>query len=230
MFEDIVNVSSSDTDEALELLTLASGHSYSSQVALNNSQVASSESSTGSEWFEDWPEANDVAASIYVALTTDPLPSHLERGGASHRPRGRSRARNNEVASASGDQQPAERKSVGRKLRDQSSASRKPHDRKCSPVKPPIRMSAASGSRNRKSTEAKKLLADSNSEAPLLPHDVEDSFQRGYYSPWIKLDRSEWEIIYRACECVVLYFIVVMGVSCAVLTTLLSAPSCTSCF
>jgi hypothetical protein len=85
VFEDVVNVSLSDTDEALELLTLESGHDYSPRFALNDAHVASSKSSTGNEWFKDWPEANDMAASVYVALTAEPLPSRPDHGEASHR-------------------------------------------------------------------------------------------------------------------------------------------------
>jgi hypothetical protein len=55
------------TDKALELLT----------PAMDGAWVASFESSTGSEWFEDWLEPNDMAANIYVALTAEPSPSRL---------------------------------------------------------------------------------------------------------------------------------------------------------
>jgi hypothetical protein len=74
VFEDIVNVSSSDTDEALELLTLESGRDYLPRTALNDAQVASSESIMGREWFKYWPEANDVAVNVYVALTAESSP------------------------------------------------------------------------------------------------------------------------------------------------------------
>jgi hypothetical protein len=80
MFEDVANVSSSDTDEALELLTLESCRDYSPRSALNDAHVASSESSTGSEWFKDWPEANIKVANVYVALTTESSPSRAYRG------------------------------------------------------------------------------------------------------------------------------------------------------
>jgi hypothetical protein len=69
--EDVVVVSSSDTDEALEFLMLESERGDSPCPALNDMQMTLSESSTGSEWFKDWLEANDMVANIYVALTAE---------------------------------------------------------------------------------------------------------------------------------------------------------------
>jgi hypothetical protein len=57
----VVNLSSSDTKEALELLSLP----------LSNRCL-----SFDSDLFEDWLEANDMVASVYVVLTTDALSSH----------------------------------------------------------------------------------------------------------------------------------------------------------
>jgi hypothetical protein len=80
---DTVNLSSSDTEEALELLSLSPTRGY-------HSLLSNLRSSSDSELFEDWPEANDIAASIYVALTTDTLISHastadsLRSGQKSH--------------------------------------------------------------------------------------------------------------------------------------------------
>jgi hypothetical protein len=53
VLEDVVNVSSSDTEAALEFLTLESGHEVSSRPSLNNAPEPSSSSSVGSEWFAD---------------------------------------------------------------------------------------------------------------------------------------------------------------------------------
>jgi hypothetical protein len=105
VFEDVVNVSSSDTDEALELLRLVSGCNDSPRPTLNDAWVTSSESSTSSDWFEDWPEANDMAASIYVALTAKPSPLYKDRGQASCRSRDLSSACSLKIALMSGDQQ-----------------------------------------------------------------------------------------------------------------------------
>jgi hypothetical protein len=91
--EDVVAVSLSDTAEALEFLTLQSGHSDSPRANVNDMQMTPYESSTGIEWFEDWPEANDMVASIYVALIAEPSPQHQECGQAPCRSNGPSRAR-----------------------------------------------------------------------------------------------------------------------------------------
>jgi hypothetical protein len=64
----MVNLSSSDTEEALELLSLSSACGY-------HSPLLNLWSSSDSELFEDWPKANDMAASVYVALTADVLSS-----------------------------------------------------------------------------------------------------------------------------------------------------------
>jgi hypothetical protein len=67
-----VNVSSSDTEDALELLSLESGREISSWPLVDDARELSLGSSAGSECFEDWPEANDIVASVYAALTAEP--------------------------------------------------------------------------------------------------------------------------------------------------------------
>jgi hypothetical protein len=62
--DDVVTLSSSDTKEALELLSLNPARGP-------HSPLLKLRSSSGSDLFDDWPEANDMAVSIYVALTTD---------------------------------------------------------------------------------------------------------------------------------------------------------------
>jgi hypothetical protein len=64
----MVNPVSSDTKEALESLFLSPARDSCSPVA----QVCLS---SNCKLFEDWPEANDMAASIYVALSVDALTS-----------------------------------------------------------------------------------------------------------------------------------------------------------
>jgi hypothetical protein len=64
----MVNPVSSDTDEALDSLFLSPARDSHSPVA----QVCSS---SDSELFEDWPEANDTTASVYIALSADALSS-----------------------------------------------------------------------------------------------------------------------------------------------------------
>jgi hypothetical protein len=121
-----VDVSSSDTNEALELLTLGSGHNDSPRLAPNDARVTSSESNTGREWFEDLPQPNDIAASVYVALTVEPSPLRQDRGQSSRRSHGRSCVHAPKTASVTGGQQLTRRRSAGQKPRDQSFASRKP--------------------------------------------------------------------------------------------------------
>jgi hypothetical protein len=66
---DVVNSPSSDTEEALDLLILSPAHgplSPASGPCLGSD----------SDVFIDWPEVNDMAASLYVALNVDALSSH----------------------------------------------------------------------------------------------------------------------------------------------------------
>jgi hypothetical protein len=61
---DVVNLSFSDTEEALKLLSLSPARGA-------HSPLSKLRSSSGSDLFKDWPEANDMAMSVYVALTVD---------------------------------------------------------------------------------------------------------------------------------------------------------------
>jgi hypothetical protein len=60
----VVNLSSGNTEEALELLSLSPTHGPPSRPS-------DPCSSSGSNLFEDWPKANDMAVSVYVALIAD---------------------------------------------------------------------------------------------------------------------------------------------------------------
>jgi hypothetical protein len=62
-----VTVSSSDTNEALELLTLELGRGdllWPSMKDMSDFVV----SRTGSEWLKHWLEANDMVASVYISM------------------------------------------------------------------------------------------------------------------------------------------------------------------
>jgi hypothetical protein len=61
---DVVNLSSSDTEEALKLLSLCPTHGP-------HSLLSNLCSSSDSELFEEWPEANHMASSVYVVLIAD---------------------------------------------------------------------------------------------------------------------------------------------------------------
>jgi hypothetical protein len=65
---DMVDLSSSDTEEVLELLSLSPACGY-------HSPPSNLRSSSDSDLFEDWPEANDVVASVNIVLTVDALSS-----------------------------------------------------------------------------------------------------------------------------------------------------------
>jgi hypothetical protein len=65
----VVTISSSDTEEALELWSL-------SPACVPHSRLFEPSSSSGSDLFIDWPEANDMVVSVYVAMTVDALSSH----------------------------------------------------------------------------------------------------------------------------------------------------------
>jgi hypothetical protein len=60
----VVNPPSSDTGEELDLLFLSPAHGPHSLAS--NLHLGSD-----SDMFEDWPEVNDMAASVYVAFTAD---------------------------------------------------------------------------------------------------------------------------------------------------------------
>jgi hypothetical protein len=57
-------------------LSLGLGHDTLSRPSVDSTRELSPSSSAGSDCFEDWPEANDMAASVYVALTVEHLSSH----------------------------------------------------------------------------------------------------------------------------------------------------------
>jgi hypothetical protein len=71
----VATLSSSDTEEASELLSLSPAHGP-------HSPFSELLSSSGGDLFDDWPEANDMAMSVYVALAADALSSHTSMVGA----------------------------------------------------------------------------------------------------------------------------------------------------
>jgi hypothetical protein len=66
---DVMNLSSSDTEGALNLLFLSPARGP-------HSLFSNPYSSSDSDLFKDWPEANDMTASVYVELSADALSSH----------------------------------------------------------------------------------------------------------------------------------------------------------
>jgi hypothetical protein len=60
----VVNLSSSDTKEALDLLFLSLAHGP-------HSSASNPRSGFDSDMLEDWPKVNNMAATAYVALTAD---------------------------------------------------------------------------------------------------------------------------------------------------------------
>jgi hypothetical protein len=66
----VVTLSSSDTEEALELLFLSPPRD-------SVSHISEPSYSSGSDQFDDWPEANDIAVSVYVALIADASSSRI---------------------------------------------------------------------------------------------------------------------------------------------------------
>jgi hypothetical protein len=89
---DVVTLSSSDTEEALELLSLSPNCGVSSQPSRGDGQEPSSSSDVGSDLFEDWLEGNDMATSIYVAFTTEALSSHAPMANTSHKRKSRAQS------------------------------------------------------------------------------------------------------------------------------------------
>jgi hypothetical protein len=83
----VVTLSSSDTEEAPQFLSLSLARGLTSQPSEGDVQEPSL--SSGSDLFEDWPKANDMAASVYVALTADALSSRVS---ATDGPCGRERS------------------------------------------------------------------------------------------------------------------------------------------
>jgi hypothetical protein len=72
----VETLSPSDAEEALELLSLSPAHGPHSRL--------SEPTSSSSNLFEDWPEANDMVASVYVALTADASHSRMSAVNAPH--------------------------------------------------------------------------------------------------------------------------------------------------
>jgi hypothetical protein len=65
----VVTLSSSNTEEALELLSSNPAPRLSSRLSGGDAPEPSS--SSGSDLFKDWPEANDMVVSVYVVLTME---------------------------------------------------------------------------------------------------------------------------------------------------------------
>jgi hypothetical protein len=78
----VVTLSSNDTEEALGLLSLSPTCDLTSQPSKGVVQEPTSSSS--SDLFEDWPEANNMAASVYVTLTTEASSSLASAADAPH--------------------------------------------------------------------------------------------------------------------------------------------------
>jgi hypothetical protein len=76
-----VDISSSDTEGLLDSLFLSPTHGYLSMHRCENSDC---HVSSDADSFESWPEPNDMAASVYVALSTDALSSCKPTTDASH--------------------------------------------------------------------------------------------------------------------------------------------------
>jgi hypothetical protein len=73
----VVTLSSSDTKKALELLSL-------NPSCGSHSRLSKPSSSSGSDLFKDWSKANDMATSVYVALTIDASSSCTPAVNAPH--------------------------------------------------------------------------------------------------------------------------------------------------
>jgi hypothetical protein len=59
---DVVDLSSSDTEALLDSLSISPAH---------DSLVSRPRMGSDGDSFEDWPEANDMAASVYILLSVD---------------------------------------------------------------------------------------------------------------------------------------------------------------
>jgi hypothetical protein len=73
----MVNLSSSDTKEALDLLFLCPARHPCFPVLKPHS-------CSDDDLFEDWPKVNDMAMSVYVALSVDASSSHASAVNALH--------------------------------------------------------------------------------------------------------------------------------------------------
>jgi hypothetical protein len=76
----VVTLSSCDTKEFLEFLSLSPVCGLSSRLSEGDARETSS--SSGSDLFEDWLEANDMATSVYAALTMEGLSSRASMDDA----------------------------------------------------------------------------------------------------------------------------------------------------
>jgi hypothetical protein len=74
---DVVTLSSSDTEEAIELLSLTPARGP-------HSPLLELRSSSSSDLFKDWPKANDMAVSVNVVLTADASSSRASMVDAPH--------------------------------------------------------------------------------------------------------------------------------------------------
>jgi hypothetical protein len=77
---DVVTLSSSDTEEALEFLSLSPTHGLSSHLSEGDAEEPSI--SSYNDLFEYWPEANNMAMNIYVALTVEASSSRASMADA----------------------------------------------------------------------------------------------------------------------------------------------------
>jgi hypothetical protein len=73
----VETLSSSGTEEALEMLFLDPPHD-------TVSHVSEPSYSSGSDQFDDWPKANDMVVSVYVILTADASSSRILIVNAPH--------------------------------------------------------------------------------------------------------------------------------------------------
>jgi hypothetical protein len=118
---DVVSLSSSDIEEALEFLSLCPARGP-------HSPLSELYSCSGSDLFDDWPKANDMAVSVYVALMTDALSSRASAFSAPH---------------------------CTRKSFDNGSSTRQSHTRATSSQKPRWRKSAFTSAPQKKSKKMK---------------------------------------------------------------------------
>jgi hypothetical protein len=65
--DDVVDISSSDIEALLNLLFFSPAH---------NAPASHPWASSDADSFEDWPEANDMAAIVYIELSADASSSH----------------------------------------------------------------------------------------------------------------------------------------------------------
>jgi hypothetical protein len=139
--DNVVTMSLSDTEEALELLSLSPSCGAFSRPSEDDAPEPSSSSTVGSGLFEDWPKANDMAASVYVALTTEPSSSRSPMVNAPQKER-------KSHAKGSSTQKP----------RSQAVASQRPRHQKTKDIEPS----------RRKSKRTKRIAVGDTSAVPSL--------------------------------------------------------------